>query len=631
MLELAWLPDDHSWAERVRACEQEPSPTWRSLVALANVRLDFVQVERLGRLLARAFPQPPPELASQPVRLAMLGSSTLSQLVAAVRVAGLRRGLWVDVWEAPYGQYRQALASDAAARFNPTATLLALDARHLTAGLPADAGWADADRAFDRAMANVTTCWREARARGDAVVLQQTVLPVLPSLLGENEFRLPGSRARLLARINSALPAAADAHGVHLVSVHAHAAQSGVREWHDPVLWLRAKQEVSPAAAPAYGDLVCRVLAATQGWVRKALVLDLDNTLWGGVVGDDGVEGLELGQGSAEGEAFAAVQDYARRLSARGVVLAVCSKNDEAIALNAFENHPEMVLRRSDVTSFVANWDDKATNLRRIARELNLGLDALVFLDDNPFERELVREALPEVAVPEIPNDDPALVPQMLADAGYFEALALTAEDAERTAQYQSNRARASAEGETTDLPSYLRGLDMRLVWRPFDEAGLSRIVQLVNKTNQFNLTTLRTTAEQSRRLMDDPAVAALQFRLLDRFGDNGMIGVVVLRREADAGRIETWLMSCRVLGRGVEEAMLVVVADAARALGCRRLLGEYRPSAKNAMVAGLYSRLGFSPLQDRGASGGTSRFELQLEGSTLAAGAVHVERGAST
>ena len=541
-----------------------------------------------------------------------------------MRVAGLRRGLWVDVWEAPYGQYRQALTSDAAAaiQFDPTAVLIALDAHHLTAGLDAAADQDQADRAFEAVMKEIVACWRATQDNLGAVVLQQSLLPVLSPLLGENEARLPGSRAALLARINAALPAAADEYGVHLISVHSRAAQDGVRSWHDPVLWLRAKQEISPSAAPVYGDLVARVLAAAQGRVFKALVMDLDNTLWGGVVGDDGMEGLELGQGSAEGEAFVAVQEYARRLSARGVVLAVCSKNDEAIALQAFQHHPEMVLKRSDVASFVANWDDKALNIRRIAGELNLGLDALVFLDDNPFERNLVRETLPDVAVPEIPNNDPALVPQMLADAGYFESLGLTLEDGERAAQYQANRARASA--EASDLSNYLQSLNMRLIWRPFDEAGLPRIVQLVNKTNQFNLTTPRMSADETRRLMAEPDVVALQFRLVDRFGDNGMIGIVIARRQGDAARLEAWLMSCRVLGRGVEDAVLGVVAMTARDLGCRRLIGDYTATPKNAMVANLYPRLGFRAFEVEDSPTGCTRFELSLDG--WSASPVHID-----
>ena len=628
--ELTWLPEAPDWTACIKAAEQEAAPTWSALMALADVRLDFLQTDRLARLLARAFPEPPVELASRPVRLAVLGSSTTAHLIGGLRVAGLRRGLWIETWEPDYGQYRQALLDGAElAAFAPTAVLLALDARHLTAGLAPGADRAAADAAFDTALGGIVECWQAARRLG-ALTLQQTALPVLPRVFGENEERLAGSRAALLGRLNEALPAAAREHGVHLVAAHVHALQDGLGDWCDPALWFRGKQEISPAAAPMFGELVARVLAAAQGRSRKALVLDLDNTLWGGVVGDDGVEGLELGQGSGEGEAFAAVQAYARDLSARGVVLAVCSKNDEAVARHAFDTHPEMVLKATDVAAFVANWDDKASNLRKIAEELKLGLDALVFLDDNPFERNLVREMLPEVAVPELPNDDPAFVPGLLARAGYFEALELTKEDQARAAQYQDNRLRASAQAQASDIGSYLSSLEMRLLWRPFDEAGLSRIVQLINKTNQFNLTTRRIDAEAARRLVREPGVAALQFRLQDRFGDNGMIAVVVARRRQDAARLETWLMSCRVLGRGVEQAILGVVAEAARSLGCRRLIGEYLPTERNGMVAELYPRLGFRRLGADEEPCGASHFELGLDGWRPAPHAIEVVETAS-
>jgi FkbH-like protein len=325
-------------------------------------------------------------------------------------------------------------------------------------------------------------------------------------------------------------------------------------------------------------------------------VLDLDNTIWGGVIGDDGLGGIVLGQGSALGEGFVAVQEYAKELSRRGVILAVASKNDEANAAEPFEKHPEMVLRRSDIASFRADWNDKAGNLRAIAQELNIGIDALVLLDDNPFERALVREELPMVAVPEIP-DDPALVPQILADAGYFEGVAITSEDRERTHQYQSNRARERLMAAATDLDGYLRALKMRMIWRPFDSAGLQRTVQLINKTNQFNLTTRRYSEEGVVAVMNDPRAFGLQLRLLDRFGDNGIIAIIIGRLSEPGGDlvIDTWLMSCRVLGRQVEPTTLNLIAQEAHRLGASRLIGEYLPTKKNGMVRDHYERLGFT------------------------------------
>jgi FkbH-like protein len=276
-----------------------------------------------------------------------------------------------------------------------------------------------------------------------------------------------------------------------------------------------------------------------------------------------------------------------------------------------------MVLRRPDIACFLANWTDKAANLRAIAAELNIGLDSLVFVDDNPFERELVRRELPMVAVPEI-GDDPVHYARIIADAGYFEGLAVTDEDRARTGQYQGNKDRAALKAAATDLPGYLRGLKMQLIWAPFDRIGLRRIVQLINKSNQFNLTARRYTEEGVLAVMGDPTAFGLQFRLLDRFGDNGIIAIVIGRLCPNRDLvIDTWLMSCRVLGRQVELATLAVLAQYASDFGAQRLIGEYIPTAKNGMVKEHYARLGFAPT--RTDADGASRSILDLAGFTPA------------
>jgi FkbH-like protein len=617
-LDLYWLPAVEDWPGRIKALEaMEPGPdAWTALAALADTRLDFLKVGRLDRSLQRLFGAAPPEgLQTRPVRLALLGSATTAHLPPAIRVAALRRGLWVEVVEADYGQYRQALTDPASPlrAAPPDAVVLALDGPHLLAGADPAMERADADAELERVLDELRQLWRAARALSRGQVIQQTLLPVFPDLLGQNEHALPGSPAALLMRLNARLRDAAREEGVDLLALDARGAAAGLDAWHDPALWRRSKQEVSPAAAPMWGELLARLLAAAQGRVAKCLVLDLDNTLWGGVIGDDGLEGIVLGQGSAAGEAHAAFQAYAAALARRGVILAVNSKNDEANALEAFERHPEMVLKRADISAFVANWNDKASNLREIARALNIGLDALVFADDNPFERELVRQALPMVGVPELP-EDPAFYARCIADAGYFEGLSVTAEDRERTRQYQANREREALQAGATDMEGYLRSLGMALRWRPFDAIGLQRVVQLINKTNQFNLTTRRYTEEEVAAVMADPAAFGLQLRLTDRFGDNGVIAVVIGRLAADgAAVVDTWLMSCRVLGRRVEAATLAVVAEAARATGAVALEGLYRPSAKNAMVADHYERLGFT-LVERDAEG-AARYRLPLDG----------------
>ncbi len=342
------------------------------------------------------------------------------------------------------------------------------------------------------------------------------------------------------------------------------------------------------------------------------LVLDLDNTLWGGVIGDDGVNGIALGKGHPAGEAYCAMQCYALRLKERGVILAVCSKNDEVNALAPFQEHVDMVLKRSDIACFVANWNDKASNLRQIASQLNIGTDALAFVDDSPFERNLIRQEMPEVMVPELPQD-PAFYVECIAQSGYFEALSITAEDRERAGQYRANLVRESLRANATDLEGYLDSLAMEMVWRRFDYAGLQRVVQLINKTNQFNLTTKRYSEADIRSLMSDGNLLTWQMRLKDRFGDNGVIAILIARSPGNGDLdLDTWLMSCRVLGRQVEEAALNLVVEDARRLGIRRIIGLYRPTEKNGMVKDMYQRLGFSLLESDGAS--VTRWALHVD-----------------
>ena len=519
MTALHWLPPPPpDWRARVRALQ-----SWDQATGLAQFRLGFAATNALDEAAGRLGK--PAALHGKPVRLALLGSATTGHLHAGIRVAGLRRGIHVTVHEGEFGQYMQELSDPGGSNlheFGPTAVLLALDSHHLAA-LAADGA--------DAALARIGQVWTLARALG-CPLIHQTPLALHPMLAGSNEHRMPDSPAARVARINGALREMADRAGVHLLAVDERGARDGLDAWHNPALWHHAKQEIAPAAAPMYGELVARLLAALQGQSRKCLVLDLDNTLWGGVIGDDGLDGIVLGQGSAEGEAFAAFQGYAQALARRGVILGVCSKNDERNALEAFENHPEMVLRRADVAAFVANWDDKPANIRAIAAALNIGLDSLVFLDDNPFERDLVRRELGEVAVPEV-GDDPVGFIRAIEDGGYFEALAITEEDRERTGQYRGNVERDALRETATDLDGYLRGLEMTLVWRRFDRAGLPRITQLINKSNQFNLTTRRYSDAEVLAVMADPDAFGLQLRLLDRFGDNGVIAIAIGRRPA--------------------------------------------------------------------------------------------------
>jgi FkbH-like protein len=611
-VDLAWLPVRSGWKQELASIDGSPrTAAFNELVTLANCNIDFLKTNQLDAKLSQLFPIGSSQFeGAKTLRLAVLSSSTSVHLVAGLRIAGLRRGYLSQIHLSGYAQYQQELLDQNSAlhRFAPEVVLISLDAHHVMGFFEG----ADPARALEAAFGHIAGLWRLVRKSFECQIIQQTILPIFPSVVGGNEHRAPSSRNWRVAAINQTIRERADEAGVDVLALDQAMLRHGATCWHDPILWHGAKQEIHPSAAPLFGDYVMRLVAARQGLSYKCLVLDLDNTLWGGTVGDDGVEGIALGPGSALGEAFVDFQNYLLELARRGVVLAVCSKNDEAIAKAAFDGRSEMALKSSEIACFVANWGDKGSNIREIARRLNLGLDALVFVDDSPFERGLVRRELSAVAVPELP-EDPAVWANCISDAGYFEAVSLTHEDLSRTQLYQANRAREALQTAVSDLPSYLQSLEMELAVKPFDRADAPRVLQLINKTNQFNLTTKRYTDEGVAALIDAPDAITLQARLTDRYGDNGIIAVMIAKRDMrdrHAFVIEVWLMSCRVLGRQVETACMNLMVALAKRRGAVVMIGIYIETARNHMVKNLYEQFGFEPIS----CGVDGRSEWRLE-----------------
>ncbi|MEL5879356.1 HAD-IIIC family phosphatase [Cereibacter sphaeroides] len=613
-LELHWLPvaaDFEGDLARARArAADDPPEAWRALRHLAGHRIDFLQTGRIERALRTA--EAPPEVPR--LRLALLGSFTVEHLVPGLTVGALRRGLALEVHVPPYGQWRQAILDPASelAAFRPDAVLICSCETDLVPQLPLATPADEVEAALEASLSETVHRWRALRAMG-AAVIQQLPVPTTDPVFGHLDRLIPASRRAMVAEMQHRLIRAAREERVLILDPVAAAEAEGLDALQDRLMWLHAKQHVSPAAGPWFGDQVARILAALRGLTRKVLVLDLDNTLWGGVIGDDGIEGIVIGEGSARGEAFKAFQLYCRALRERGILLAVSSKNDPERALAAFD-HPEMVLRRSDFAAFVANWEDKGRGLQRIAQELNLGLEALVFFDDNPAERALLREQFPAVAVPEVPEEPEAYI-RCLAAAGLFEAVGYTPDDALRAEQYAANAARRQLEVVAPDMESFLAGLEMEMQVGPVQPVDLVRVTQLINKTNQFNLTTRRYSEAEVGAMIGDPGMLTFCVRLKDRFGDNGIVSVVLgrLRPDGEGGQlfeVDTWLMSCRVLGRRVEEAVAAVIARAARQAGASTVVGCYRPTPKNGMVADLFPRLGFAPA---GADGLAALWRLDL------------------
>jgi len=339
---------------------------------------------------------------------------------------------------------------------------------------------------------------------------------------------------------------------------------------------------------------------ASLGQVIKCVVVDLDNTLWGGVIGDDGLDGIEI-SAHGDGEAFYRMQQYLRALKQRGIVLAVCSKNEMANALLPFEEHPEMILRREDFAVFLANWNDKAVNIREIKGTLNIGFDSIVFLDDNPFERNLVRELIPGVVVPELP-EDPADYVRAISELNLFETTSFSAEDAKRTELYQAEASRREQQAGFASVEEFLQSLDMRITVARFDPFHLPRISQLMQRSNQFNLTTRRLSEIECKALMENPACLPLYAKLADRLSDHGLISIVTVEAQPATNpaalAIRDWLMSCRVLGRGVETFLMNQVVEHARKLGLPEVTAEYIPTTKNGMVKDFFQQFGFEKSQ---------------------------------
>jgi FkbH-like protein len=571
-----------------------------ALVSLANAAPGYVETIQLDKALAGIATKAAEQRLSR-VRVAVLSSATIDHLLPGLRVAALRRGFFVRAFAGAFGQYRQQLLdpSTPLQAFAPDVVVLSLSARALIGALPIDADREQVERALQAEVDEVRSLWQSARQRFGAVVLQQTYLDVFEPLFGSYDRIAAASPARVVDQLNDLLAQAAREDGVALVDVARASARDGIDAWYDAARWLQGKMEIAPQAAGRYGELVARVMAAQQGRSRKCVVFDLDNTLWGGVVGDVGIEGLVLGEGSAVGEAHLALQHYARRLKDRGVIVAVCSKNDPTVAEQAFERHPEMALKRSDIACFVANWNDKAENLRGIAEALNIGLDSLVFVDDNPAERARVREAFPMVAVPELP-EDPAHYVRALAEQGYFEAVSFTQEDSARAASYASNAQRDAQRNAAQSVDEFLHGLEMEVVCGPVGDLELERATQLINKTNQFNTTGRRYSPQEVARLAADPDCITLQFRLSDRLGDSGLVSVMILRPSAASAAsaaeldLDIWVMSCRVFGRQLEDEAMNIAIEQARAKGVQTLSARFVPTSRNGVIGNLFGRLGF-------------------------------------
>ena len=439
--------------------------------------------------------------------------------------------------------------------------------------------------------------WEKVAEKFNCPIIQNNFDYLPYRLLGNLDGTDLRGRVSFVRRLNAAFADYARTHdGLYVNDICWQAADFGLARWHDEAYWCLYKYAMSREALPTVAFNVANIVKALFGKNKKALALDLDNTLWGGVVGDDGPENLELGTETAVGQSYTEFQQYLKDLSKTGVLLNVISKNEPENA-KAGLAHPQMVLKEDDFISVKANWEPKSENLRQMAEELSLLPESFVFVDDNPAEREIVRQQVPGAAVPEIGQVENYV--SAVDHGGWFEAVKLSGDDLTRNAMYRENAQRAQLQSRFTDYGAYLDSLEMKGTIRPFEPVYMSRIAQLTNKSNQFNLTTRRYTQEEIERTAADSAFITRYGRLEDRFGDNGVVAISIGELKGDALELVLWLMSCRVLKRDMEFAMMDEMVAAARARGAKTIRGFYYPTAKNGMVRDFYKTQGFAKVSE--------------------------------
>lgn len=547
------------------------------------------------RLAAELEANPPAHL--RPVTLAVLATFTADLLRPWLVVECARRGMALKWRASPYGQVEQQIVDPASDLYaaNPDAVIILLrladvaavaDGRFLSLG--ADQAAEERERLKQWMAQQLQTL----RARTGAVIMVSNFTPPEVAAAGLADASLIHSQAGWVHSVNLAMAEVCTAvPRTSVLDVARIAVETGMHRWRDDRLAFMAKAPLSGEALAALARLSARSLRAAAVPPKKCLVLDMDNTLWGGVVGEAGIEGIALGP-DYPGNVFMEFQRRILSLRDRGVLLAAASKNNPADVEAVFAEHPSCLLRREHFSAFEVHWEDKAVSLRRVARTLNIGLDALVFFDDNPVERAWVREQLPEVTVIEAPAS-PMGYWKALDDSGCFDSLTLTNEDRQRAGMYAQEEQRKALQSSAGSLEDFLRSLDLVLTVGCIDESTLPRVAQLLAKTNQFNLTTRRHDEAAIREM--SAAGTGLWVRVRDRFGDAGLVGVVIAV-PADAGvwRIDTLLMSCRVIGRRVETAMLGLLERAAAQRGVHCLQGEFVASLKNQPASGFLPDHGF-------------------------------------
>lgn len=532
----------------------------------------------------------------QELKIALAGDTATQFLALAIRGEGFERGYNVKIFEAEYNQVeRQVLDSSSDLyEFNAKYTVI-FQSSHKFLEKYNNMAPSECSGLAESRLGFVRTLCESISGR----IIYFNYPEIGDGVFGSYATKLTSSFIFQLRKLNLGLMELAQEYpNLFICDLCELQAKYGRDTFFDSSIYVNTEMILSIDALPLVSSRVMDIVCAIEGKFKKCLILDLDNTVYGGVVGDDGWENIQVGHGLGIGKAFSEFQQWIKKLKNRGIIICVCSKNDEDKAREPFEKNPEMVLSLDDIAVFVANWENKADNIRSIQQILNIGFDSMVFLDDNPFERNMVRENVPGILVPELP-EDPGDYLEYLYGLNLFETASYSSLDKDRTKQYQVEAKRVSATKAFTNEADFLKSLDMVSEVKGFDSFNTPRVAQLSQRSNQFNLRTIRYTDEDIARIREDDHYSCFSFSLKDKFGDNGLIGVIILQKRGSDLFVDTWFMSCRVLKRGMENFMLNTIVSYAKENGYSRIIGEYIPTLKNGMVKDHYTGLGFSSVPD--------------------------------
>lgn len=547
-------------------------------------------------------------------KVAVLGGSTTHDIIRVLELFLLDQGIEPEFYESEYAMYWQdaMFENPKLQEFGPDVIYIHTSNRNITDFPQLNDTKEMVLEKEENAYAHFQVMWEKLRETYDCPIIQNNFELPFYRLLGNRDAVDVHGGVHFLNRLNEKFYEYAESHeNFYINDIHYLSSCYGLDKWADPFFWHMYKYALCLDAIPSLAFNVSNIIKSIYGKNKKALVLDLDNTLWGGIVGDDGVENLEIGQETSLGQVYQEFQNYIKAQKQLGVMLNVNSKNEEENALAGLQ-HPDSVLRPEDFIVIKANWDPKSKNLMDIATELNILPDSLVFVDDNPAEREIVRQQTCGTAVPEIGNPEEYI--RIIDHSGFFEVTRLSADDRKRNEMYKANAMRKQQEQSFTDYKEYLRSLEMKAVIAPFEPLYMARIAQLTNKSNQFNLTTRRFSQSEIEKIAKDPQFLTLCGKLEDKFGDNGVVSLVIGQKEEKTMHIRLWLMSCRVLKRDMEYAMMDTLVKDCRKQGVETIYGYYYKTAKNAMVKEFYSLMGFEKINEDEQENSTWKYEVPVD-----------------